>query len=713
VRIGEFGPLILTLGVLATAGVVAMVMLERQSALGHGDIVDYVTRARACVEHHNCLSEGEPSGISDSLHHGALWPRIVEWAWRSGSPIRRLWIVTWSGFMLANLTVFAIARRYQSKSASVAALWLHAVLALVGCGLASAEMLEVFPLPLALYWLAAALLAETGSAAAAACGGMAIAASASLDLSLGLLVPLHIMAAAALATRPTRGVASAVVGLVVPYALFSGDSFREIVHELGRIHPVLAVVAIGALALACFLGRRFCARIPSTQRVPLLMLVGAMYTPTGVLLGAIVLRQFPWPHYFASSIVPIAYLAAAAAVRLRSASRFVALGLACAGALALLVAPRTVILAHFLLLGLYAALAVAGALRSVKWAIAGARRREIDLPTSARPAVLFAVLLIPPLAVVPAAFVRCASEQEWSLAEAEQVVIRLYAQGVTFPQMVTAMQGANLDAILFMATLHAPETSALPIPRGHALTHNASSVSCAVPVVPSDSDRSMMALQAPRSAIAGAQGTLLSFPVDSAHDAAVVEAPAFIKKFEGRICVHDDAGGTPFCREMEPRAPRQYLPRYVKLGSGPDRRQWRGGGRVTVRYTLAVRTDGSGDAHTVHALPAWPLRWRIRKLTGVTFDDVEPGQEIRLRNARTEEGEIEIEGSSWRIGPHVFLGGLAPPYIEVDQANNRLLDPIRQLSAPLCGDVPETFELGMWLRFLEPPEGDGTDTTQP
>jgi hypothetical protein len=87
--------------------------------------------------------------------------------------------------------------------------------------------------------------------------------------------------------------------------------------------------------------------------------------------------------------------------------------------------------------------------------------------------------------------------------------------------------------------------------------------------------------------------------------------------------------------------------------------------------------SGTGEPHWVRASDIWPLRIRLRQVSGVSFDGSVPGPEVRLTNDRPGSGTLEVEVSADGVGPDSdWLE--EPPLIEVTAANEHLLELFRQ-----------------------------------
>jgi hypothetical protein len=101
------------------------------------------------------------------------------------------------------------------------------------------------------------------------------------------------------------------------------------------------------------------------------------------------------------------------------------------------------------------------------------------------------------------------------------------------------------------------------------------------------------------------------------------------------------------------------------------------GATYCVRFFIPLRMSGTGGPHWLRVPELWPLHVGIRQVTGVSFEGVLPGPEVRLNNDERATGIVEVEASAHGIGPESdWLE--QPPLLDVGTANEVLLEPYRQ-----------------------------------
>jgi hypothetical protein len=95
-------------------------------------------------------------------------------------------------------------------------------------------------------------------------------------------------------------------------------------------------------------------------------------------------------------------------------------------------------------------------------------------------------------------------------------------------------------------------------------------------------------------------------------------------------------------------------------------------GKPCIRFSIGLRTPGSGVPHIVRVVPQRFWNFRIARVSGVDFEGETPGAEVRLLDNGKSTGtmEVELEPTSFLSDP--FDWG-EPPLVEVTGANERLL----------------------------------------
>jgi hypothetical protein len=674
---------VLTVGgaLLVSAGATWQVLVH-QGTQAQPDIVDSWVRARSCVEHGRCPSEGEPTSLTKELHQGALWIQIISIVLRNGRGITQLQELMLLDLLLGGLTLILLARPPFFAGRPAFAVLLYTQVAILACAFCTPEMTALFPLPVVQFWAASAVLAESGSVWAACWAALALGAGLGLDILMGVLVPFHLAAVLVFARRRWTALVGSLLFIVIPYWLDSADSFRRVLSLLTWRQLVLVGVVLGVAPSFTRIVRERMRLTEPVQRARRIIVAGATYVLCGFLVEVPLTRSLPVPHHWAPAIVPFVILSSESVMLLSAPAQLLASVACLAGVVVLGLRPNAAALGY-LLFGLLCLVAgVFSLFRLIRWA--STRSREFR-PWG--PALTAALLLVPFAAALPGMFVTCETgpSSQWTLAQADTVSRRLFAAGFRFPDIVRSLQGPSLDSILMMAAANAPETSEFPIPRGHALEHELSRE----PPRPGGMERALVLLHASAADVRALPDDAWTFPVDASTSAAVIEAPAFAKQDQVRLCfLGAGESGPGYCEEIQPGMPLHYFPPYLRATRTEGHRDKSGLERIHVRYTVNVVTDGLQTPHVIRAVPEWPANWEIRTVSGLEYEGQLPGMEIRLLNHRVERGTIELEGYAWRLGSTLFWPKVTPPFVEIEGGAASMLAPLRTFAAPICGDIP-------------------------
>ncbi|HEY3499356.1 MAG TPA: hypothetical protein VGK73_31925 [Polyangiaceae bacterium] len=680
-------------GVLALFAAVAVTMhsvVSRQGALGHPDVVDQFLRARACVELGACEGRGPPTSLSSSLHHGALWIRIVGFCLGTGLGVQGLQVLGVTGAALGAVVTYAAARGVRTHRAALFAGFLAIALLAMTLGFGALEMLLAMPLPLAAYFALACLHARSGNALACAGAAFALALAVDLDVSAASLLPVLFVAAVLFSRRPALALAASCTAVIAPLAVVSPLALEEFVRFVP--YWLFAAGALGgtaALSVAWKARPRLIGK-SSRFRVRFLLDCATSVALTGMILFVLFSRHVPLPHHLAPASVPLAILVSRHAARAGKAGLLVR-SAAVAGGLGFLLAPRASILSYVLAGFVLALVAVVRGGFLVQRGL----RRDLARPLRA-PSLAWSVLLaaLPLVAALPGSAVTCSPAQSLALPEAERVALGIYARGYRFPELVEAILGPELDALLLMAVVRAPGAVELPVRSTHQLERTV------VSEAPRRAyrDRSLVVVKGPRSDIEGQPDVLFSVPAAGGVVVGVLESKPFLKKSESEACFFESAGTEPvFCRETRPDAAIDYEPPYLsRFGElvRPLPPGWFA--EASLRWRVAVRTDGRGEPHVIRALDTWPARFRITRVEGVAFEGSLPAREVRLLDRIAESGHIEFSGSAYRLGTKYVAGGVADPFVEVRAASSRVLDSLRGGEEALCGDLPGSIMFALW-----------------
>jgi hypothetical protein len=302
------------------------------------------------------------------------------------------------------------------------------------------------------------------------------------------------------------------------------------------------------------------------------------------------------------------------------------------------------------------------------WAIRGRRPFFFGADAAApAPAVLaFFLAAVTLTASFPDMIVIPRERQSWPVAASETLANGLYETGYTFSQVLAALQRQSPGTVENTIAILDPDFFGPP-----------------TPVV--DAGWSLLALMVDPSVAARSEDVVLSFPISRSRSAIVVRAPSYLDRTRLRTCYSVACDREPdpgACTERQPALAPAHLPpffhvdRQEKPVPGEGSSYPPGGWQYCIRFSMPIRTPGTGVPHLVRAIDQWPLQARITKVSGVDYEGELPGVEVRLTDQRESSGVLEVEVSS--DGPGPGADWLAdPPLIEVGLGNQHLLEPFR------------------------------------
>jgi hypothetical protein len=261
------------------------------------------------------------------------------------------------------------------------------------------------------------------------------------------------------------------------------------------------------------------------------------------------------------------------------------------------------------------------------------------------------------------------TRQLWSVVTAETMVRRLYASGFTFPALMGALQGQAPYTLQSMIASLDPDFS---VEKPMA----------------DDAAGSVVAMIVDPALAARLPDVLARLDAPEGRTAVAVRAASVLDRARLRTCYADscDAPIDPrWCVTRDPRGTmrhdRPYFPVRAAAVVDVPRDEPAAFRHPTatycVRFSVPIRTSGSGRPHWLRVPDLWPLHARIRAVSGVVFEGALPGPEVRLDDDAPATGTVEVEVSAHGIGPESdWLE--QPPLLEVDAANAALLEPFRR-----------------------------------
>lgn len=636
--------------------------------------------ARECLERGTCISSGMPtSGLG--LAHGASWIRVIAYSLAFGNGLRTVQLTGLIFLLGATIAWSIVAWRALSWRAAMFAALLALPTTMATLRYDDLTNGVLAPLPMALYYACTAWFVQSRRLVAALGASLCLAVTISAALGLIILVPFHVALVALGARRPLAAATGAALAVVAPFALESSDAAVRIVHRMawpglvvGALLLVVGIVAavsaparsrIAHIAEWVQRWRRQFLDLSAPIRLRAAMKLATTYLIIGPWVGWAIAgnRRIPAAHYFAAAVLPLVFLAADAAGSMSRRALATLIGLLLVGLATLPLAPLATGLG-----GVYCTVAAGVAFVALlRQVFRSGARLDGDLAT--RPSARFAVAgtLLACLICAPDALIYPRTPQVWPVATAETMVARLYASGLTFPELMHALQGQAPYTIQSLIASLDPALFQEPPPRR-------------------DSRLSLIAMMVDPALAARTHDVLARLDTPSRNEALAVRSTSVLDRSRLRTCYAEscDQDVDPArCITRDPKGAVQHDRPYFSVDKTeapvPDRllSYQPQGGTYCVRFFIPLRLTGTGEPHWVRVSDIWPLRIRIRQVDGATFDGTLPGPEVRLANETPGSGTLEVEVSSDGVGPESdWLE--EPPVIEVTSENAHLLEPFRQ-----------------------------------
>lgn len=633
-----------------------------------------VRLARACLEHGVCPGSGMPtSGLG--LSHGASWIRLIGYCLTTDGSLGTLQAIVLALLVASVVVASVVVWNMVSWRAGMVAALLVLPATLATQRFDDLTNGTILPLPLAVFYACAVWSLRSGRLAPALGGSVALAAAMSASLSSMILAPLHL---ALVASAARRWLATTLVAALAIAATFAVESPRS-AAQLARVLVVPAIallgvlLAVGVAALASRAARTALRRIadvvgserrrflamPVLPRVRAAMKLAALYVLAAGWTASLSHLHVPDAHYFGSAVFPLVFLAADAteSMSARSVARLGGVLLIALGSL--LFAPLAVAVGSLLSV-IAAAVAAAVLLTLLVRALRSGEDAVSTLAARPRAAAAIVATGFVCLMSAPDALLYPRARQLWPVTTAETMVRGLYASGLTFPELMGALQGQAPYTLQSMIASLDPAFA-----RDQPMADAGS--------------RSLLATIVDPTNAARARDVLMRVDTRAGGAALAVRVPSFLDRARLKTCYAsscDEPIDPRRCITRDPRGlvrhDRPYFP-FDTLPAVPTVP----GASYCVRFFVPVRTPGSGGPQWLRTPEIWPLRVRIRDVTGVSFDGAVPGPEVRLRNDAAATGTVEVEVSAHGIGPESdWLE--QPPLLEVDAANEALLEPYRQ-----------------------------------
>lgn len=641
----------------------ALCLIATVSAIAHQSAFsEYLTQARRCVELNDCPSRGGRTG-GLPIFHGAVWIRLLAYSLRAGGDQTPVQSIILGLMMLSVLLTFFLLHRYLGFRAAALALGLYFPVVLVPTDITFFTYTNLLPLPFAVYYAGVCLFVERQRAVFAAVASLALAAAVSAEMGNIVMVPFHLLLVSLTARRRLFTTAVACLSFAVPFGWESTDAALQIVRQIPTVRFAVGLaISAGIAALGARLGPTVLPppSVSAPDRVRAIMTAALIYATATIWLGNLLLSHgVPAPRYFLPASLPFLYLVAEQLGAL--AMRPTILVGTLAGLSLLLLSFAT----HGLAVLQVPVVIVVTAYTS--GAIVRLMRSAGSGPSPGRSLWPTVMICLCAMAVAVGDIIliyKRGAVQALTLADAEQLVSRLYAAGYTYPELLGSLQGPAADDLMPLLTERDPHRFTQP---SHHLV---------------DADFSLLVAKVPHTSISTAHGVVAAVPVDDSRSAIVVRSERTYLDWIGmRRCTwtSDEAPATSYrCTGPRMDRPLPYNWPYVEFADAaplsaarpPDQaNDW------SVRYEVPVRTPGRRDPHIVHLTNEWPATWRIVRVSGVEFEGELPGVEIRLPDTRAAAGVVELEFiAAVPVDlPWVWL----PHGIEVTQDNEHLLEPLR------------------------------------
>jgi hypothetical protein len=267
----------------------------------------------------------------------------------------------------------------------------------------------------------------------------------------------------------------------------------------------------------------------------------------------------------------------------------------------------------------------------------------------------------------PDAVIYPRTRQLWPVVTAETMVRGLYGSGLTFSQLMCALQGQAPYTLQSMIASLDPDFS-IDSP------------------MPDETTLSVLNMIVDPTVAAITPDVLMRVDTPRGEAAIVIRSTSVLDRARLRTCYSrscDEPIDPRRCTTRNAHGPvrhdRPYFPVVdveVPAAASPTTSQ-PSGPPYCIRFFVPVRMSGNGEPRWLRVPGLWPLQARIRQVTGVAFEGTLPGPEVRLIDDRATTGIIEVEASAHRIGPESdWLE--QPPLLEVGPANEMLLEPYRR-----------------------------------
>ena len=636
-----------------------------------------VLLARACLERGSCAAAGTPtSGLG--LSHGASWIRLIRYCLTTGGGLREVQLIVLVLLVAATVVSSVVAWQALSWRAAMFASLLVLPATMATLRFDDLTNGTLLPLPLALYYACTAWAVQSGRILAALGASLCLAGAVSATLSSIVLVPFHIALVAFVARNPISAATTAALAVASAFAVESSAAAARLAGLL--LWPGVVVLGLllvmGVAAAVRKSPRTLIRRIaePARQwrervldlsapvRLRAAMKLAAMYLITAALVGSAIAGRLPEAHYFATAVFPLVFVAADATESMSGRTAASLIGV-------LLLALASLPFAPF-----------APELGSILWTVTAGgaflfllvhvlrSRGGVGAGLEARPSLRVAIVggLLVCLMSVPDALIYPRTRQVWPVATAETMVRRLYESGFTFPQLMVALQGQAPYTIQSMIASLDPDVFRDPRP--------------AVDATPS-----LLAMIVDPATAARTPDVVMRLETPARESAVAVRFASVLDRTHLRTCYAESCD-----EEIDPERCITRDPQGVMNHSRPyfpvDRVEARAPGSLfsyhprgatyCVRFFVPLRMSGTGDAHWLRVSQLWPLDIRIRQVSGVSFEGAVPGPEVCLSNDQAGRGTLEVEVSAHGIGPESdWLE--QPPVIEVNAANEHLLEPFR------------------------------------
>ncbi len=651
--------------------------LAYQSA--DNDTGDAVREERACIELGHCTHAGPPASAL-GLRHGALFNRLVRHCLLSGEGLTSLQILTLAALIAAAALSAAMIWRCLSPRAGLLSMLFFLQPAAAAARFDQLTNVALAPLPLVMYSASTIFLVESGSLIMSILGSASLALAMSANLVNGLLVPFHIALAALCSPRPRVAVPVACLAFALTFTCESYDAARDILRVIVAMHPAWGTVVVGAAVGLCSGRGRGLLRVLDRSASQLrarwsavslrlrwraAMKAAFVYFSSAIWIGSALVRSaVPERHYLAPLVFPLVFLAADAGDQF---SKRHAILLMLIGFAALLSFPFAAF--AFLLVGmflrLFSAWALVATIASVaqrSWSLA---RRALS--AAVRPAFVYVILGAICAGSLPDTIIVSRERLSWPIAPAEKLAKSLYQSGLTFSQILAALQRQAPGTMHYVSML---DPNIFDAPQDVR-----------------DDGWSLLALIVEPPLVERTEGVWFSFPVHGSRSAMVVRAPSYLDRTHLRTCYLgscDDEPTADRCTEREPDQPVSHRPPYFGINKHkPDRpgeiAANSRSGRYCTLFLVPLHTFGSGVPHMVRVIDQWPLHLRISQVSGIPFQGALPGPDVELLDTRQATGTLEVQVSSDGFGPaSEWLED--PPLVEVTAANQHLLKALAHAS---------------------------------